>query len=203
MRKEKIKILCVEMYDLLAFFVLTIGIILFIRFFIFTPYTVIGESMLPTFQNKDWIIVEKFTKNFSTFERGDVIVFVPPEKKVPYIKRVIAFPGETVIVRNGAVYVCSSDNTTNSPIKSQEGLNCEQLQESYLPANTKTLATCGQDEFKVEGGLFAMGDHRGFSTDSLCCFGLQCYEGANYVVPDEYILGRVQMRLYPKYTSEF
>jgi signal peptidase I len=48
--------------------------------------------MLPTFQNKDRIIVEKFTKNFSTFERGDVIVFVPPEKKVPYIKRIIAFP---------------------------------------------------------------------------------------------------------------
>jgi len=203
MNRKKIKILCVELYDLIAFFVLTVGIILFIRFFIFTPYTVIGESMLPTFQNKDWIIVEKFTKNFSNFDRGDVIVFVPPEKKIPYIKRIIAFPGETVIVREGSVYVCSPENTTNSPIKSTKGLNCEKLPEEYLPENTKTYATCGKDEFEVEGGLFAMGDHRGASTDSLCCFGLQCYEGANYVVPNKYILGRVGVRLYPKYTSEF
>ena len=47
---------------------------------------------------------------------------------------------------------------------------CDKLDESYLPDNIKTEARCGQTTFKVENGLFVMGDNRGFSTDSLCCF---------------------------------
>ena len=77
------------MFDLIAFLVLVLGIILCIRFFIATPYTVIGSSMMPNFAEKDRIIVEKLTQNFSSFQRGDVIVFVAPGKNQPYMKRVI------------------------------------------------------------------------------------------------------------------
>jgi signal peptidase I len=45
--------------------------------------------MAPNFYQKDRIIVEKITQRFSTFERGDVIVFVAPGKTSPYIKRII------------------------------------------------------------------------------------------------------------------
>jgi signal peptidase I len=65
---------------------------LFIRFFIANPYTVVGESMAPTFEENDFIIVDKITPRFGQFQRGDVVVFVPPGKTVPYIKRIIAFP---------------------------------------------------------------------------------------------------------------
>ncbi|MBO4204157.1 signal peptidase I [bacterium] len=68
------------------------GIVLFVRFFIFTPYTVLGASMMPTFTEKDRIIVEKLTQKVSSLQRGDIIVFVPPGKTIPYIKRIIGFP---------------------------------------------------------------------------------------------------------------
>jgi signal peptidase I len=45
--------------------------------------------MAPTFEENDFIIVDKITSRFSHLERGDVIVFVPPGKTIPYIKRVI------------------------------------------------------------------------------------------------------------------
>ena len=77
------------MFDLIAYLVLVFGIILCIRFFIATPYSVLGSSMMPNLVEKDWIIVEKMTQNFSSFQRGDVIVFVAPGKSQPYVKRVI------------------------------------------------------------------------------------------------------------------
>jgi signal peptidase I len=76
-------------FDLIAFLVLVFGIILCIRFFIATPYTVIGSSMMPNIADKDRIIVQKLTQNFSSFQRGDIIVFVAPDKTQPYVKRII------------------------------------------------------------------------------------------------------------------
>ena len=46
-----------------------------------------------------------------------------------------------------------------------------------------------------------MGDNRWRTTDSLCCFGIECYEWANYIVSDKDLIGKVFVRLYPKYTK--
>ncbi|MDR0651427.1 MAG: signal peptidase I [Candidatus Peribacteria bacterium] len=186
---------------MIAFLVFVFGIILCIRFFIATPYTVLGSSMMPNFGEKDRIIVEKFTQNFSSFKRGDIIVFVPPGKTLPYIKRVIGLPGETVIVRNGKVYICSENTPAGSLVQTSTGHHCEELSEPYLPQYTSTVATCGRDEFPVEKGYFVMGDNRGRTTDSLCCFGIQCYEGANYLVPPSHLIGKVLIRLYPSFAK--
>ncbi|MEI8092498.1 MAG: signal peptidase I [bacterium] len=59
------------------------------RFFVANPYTVVGASMAPTFAENDFIVVDKVTPRFGNLQRGDVIVFVPPGKSIPYIKRVI------------------------------------------------------------------------------------------------------------------
>ncbi|MEI8008469.1 MAG: S26 family signal peptidase [bacterium] len=48
--------------------------------------------MAPTFAENDFIIVDKITPRFSQLERGNVIVFVPPGKTIPYIKRIIGLP---------------------------------------------------------------------------------------------------------------
>lgn len=78
--------------------------------------------MFPTFQENDFIIVDKVTPRFSQLQRGDVIVFVPPGKTIPYIKRVIGLPGETVKIKNNDVLICSQDEN-----------NCTTLDESkYL-----------------------------------------------------------------------
>ncbi|NOZ43748.1 MAG: signal peptidase I [bacterium] len=159
------------------------------RFFVANPFTVIGESMHPTFEEKDFIVVDKISPRFSEWKRGEVIVFVAPGKTDPYIKRIIAFPGETVKVHDGKVFICSGEKAQN----------CFVLPEEYLPKGLKTYARCGKDVFKVEGGLFVMGDNRGLTTDSLCCFGLKCYEGTNYVVPENRIIGKVYVRLFPRF----
>jgi signal peptidase I len=48
--------------------------------------------MSPTFEENDFIVVDKITPRFGQLERGDIIVFVPPGKSVPYIKRIIGLP---------------------------------------------------------------------------------------------------------------
>ena len=70
--------------------------------------------MLPTIQLGDRFIVEKVSYWFRAPQRGDIIVFHPPVKakeksngplKDDFIKRVIALPGEEVMVRDGKVYI--------------------------------------------------------------------------------------------------
>ena len=190
-----------EVFDLLVFLILVFWIVLFIRLFVATPYTVIWSSMDPNFHQKDWIIVEKITQRFSTFERGDVIVFVAQWKTSPYIKRIIWLPWETVQFQDGEVYICSDNIPDGSAIKDSEWNNCEKLPEPYLPEWRKTNATCGKDEFKVQWWYFVMWDNRWRTTDSLCCFWIECYEWANYIVGDKDLIGKVFVRLYPKYTK--
>lgn len=190
-----------EVFDLLVFLVLVFWIVLFIRLFVWTPYTVIWSSMSPNFEERDWIIVEKITQRFWTFDRGDVIVFVAPWKESPYIKRIIWLPWETVLFQDGDVYICSENIPAGATVKDSEWNSCEILPESYLPEWLKTNAVCGQSEFKVNEWYFVMWDNRWRTTDSLCCFWIQCYEWANYVVPDNYLIWKVWIRLYPHYTK--
>lgn len=198
--RNKIKKIWFETFDLLAFLVLVLGIILFIRFFVGTPYTVVGYSMMPSFSQGDRIIVEKITQRFWTLQRGDVIVFVPPGRDIPFIKRIIGLPGETVKIVDNQTYICN-DQTENSDIQSRNGRNCFKLDESYLAEGAETIPQDGRDEFNVENGYFAMGDNRWHTTDSLHCFQYQCFKGANYVVPKNYMIWKVVVRLFPSFTS--
>ena len=52
--------------------------------------------MFPTFEEKDFIIVDKITPRFGEMHRGDVIVFVAPGKTDPYIKRIVGLPGDII-----------------------------------------------------------------------------------------------------------
>lgn len=156
--------------------------------------------MKPTFDQGDRIFVEKVTQRFGTLERGDVIVFVPPGKTIPFIKRIIGLPGETVKFVDNQTYICSSE-TPESQIKSKKGLNCTKLDEPYLDTNAETIPQEWRNEFEIEGGYFAMGDNRWHTTDSLHCFSHQCYKGANYVVPLNYMIGRVMFRAFPNMQS--
>lgn len=187
----KLREIALDIFDIIAFLVFVWGIVLCIRFFIANPYTVVGASMSPTFEENDFIIVDKLSPRFSPRERGDIVVFVPPGKTIPYIKRVIWLPGETVVIEEGKVSLCIDDV-------------CEDVDESYLPEWLQTRARCGLTRFPVsEGWLFVMGDNRWFSTDSSCCFGLGCYEWANYMVPYDHIIGKVYVRLFPGFSAYY
>ncbi|MDZ5473332.1 signal peptidase I [Bacillus sp. 31A1R] len=64
-----------------------------------------GLSMFPTFQDGDFILEEKISKYFSSPETGDVVIINKPEQGYKIIKRVIALGGDTVMIKDGTVFV--------------------------------------------------------------------------------------------------
>lgn len=186
--KKVLKEFFFDVFDVVTFLVFVGWIVLFIRFFVFNPYTVVGQSMEPTYHEKDFIIVDKITTRFGELKRWDVIVFVPPGKDIPYIKRIIWLPGEVVKVSWGKVQVC----------KQWEQEKCEVLEETYLPSDSVTEARCGVTEFVVTTGYFVMGDNRWHSTDSRCWFGLWFYgNSTGYTATMDRIIGKVSVKLFP------
>ncbi|MEM9907419.1 MAG: signal peptidase I [Cyanobacteria bacterium P01_D01_bin.44] len=110
-------------------------------------------SMEPTLQINDRLIVEKVSYRFSSPQRGDIVVFWPPEEIFPagkrrdaFIKRVIGLPGERVEVANGQVLV--------------EG---QALEEPYIKA---TPNYPWGPEIVPQGAYFLLGDNRNSSYDS-------------------------------------
>ncbi|MDQ0270388.1 signal peptidase I [Cytobacillus purgationiresistens] len=98
-----------EIYSWVKSIVFAFIITFICRVFIFIPTTVFGESMLPTFNNEDRIVVSKT----SEIQRSDVIVFDAPDMAgKQYIKRVIGLPGDSIEMKddvllndsNGAFY---------------------------------------------------------------------------------------------------
>lgn len=146
--KLRFAIFLLDLFDLVAFLFFVIGIVLTVRFFVFNPFTVVGQSMESTFSQGDFIIVDKITPKYGELERGDILVFVPEGKDVPFIKRVIGTEGETVVVKDGDVYLCGDDLEIINDEIPDVGV-CDQLDEPYLDANTTTLANCNRQVFPI------------------------------------------------------
>ena len=199
MSKEKLLKFWLDAFDLIVFLVLVFWIILFIRLFIGTPYTVVWVSMMPTFESSDWIIVEKITQRFWNLERWDVVVFVPQGKDIPYIKRIIGLPWETVKFVDNKTFICN-DETPESDVQAENGQYCYKLEENYTYPDVDTIPQWEKTEFEVTNGYFVMWDNRGHTSDSLSCFSRQCYQWANYLVSDQYLIWKVMVRLFPKFT---
>lgn len=81
----------------------------FIRLFIGGATTVQGQSMEPTLQNGDILLVSKVHAYMDKFSRADVVIMIPPgktrEDKVFYVKRIIGLPGEKVEIKEGKVFI--------------------------------------------------------------------------------------------------
>ncbi|MGJ9381390.1 signal peptidase I [Salipaludibacillus sp. CF4.18] len=136
---------------------LTLAIV--IRYFFFAPIVVDGESMMPTLENNDRMIVNKIGYNISEPDRFDIVVFHAPQNK-DYIKRVIGLPGDTIEYENDVLYI-----------------NGEEVEEPYLDvykevAPSKPLTGDFQleevtgEETIPEGHIFVLGDNRQHSKDS-------------------------------------
>lgn len=132
--------------------VVSLLIILPIRFFIIQPFFVRGESMYPSFNDKDYLIVDELSYRFNNPKRGEVIVFrYPQDPSQYYIKRIVGMPEETVEVKDGKVTIYSRDNPLGI-----------ELAEKYLEENTP-----GDMKIKLDDNeYFVMGDNRDASSDS-------------------------------------
>lgn len=148
---------------------------LIIRVFIAEPRYIPSESMYPTLETGDRLVIEKVAYKFHPPETGDIIVFQPPEnlrllgyqKSQAFIKRAIAKAGETVAVKEGIVYI-----------------NNQPQEEDYIAA---------PPEYDLvpltvpKGQLFVMGDNRNNSNDSHV-WGF---------LPAENVIGHAIFRFWP------
>ncbi|HEY4515079.1 MAG TPA: signal peptidase I [Candidatus Paceibacterota bacterium] len=83
--------------DLLSFIIITILIVLPIRLYVAQPFVVSGASMVPTFENGDYLIVDELTYQFRDPRKNEVLIFrYPKDPSKYYIKRIIGLPGETI-----------------------------------------------------------------------------------------------------------
>ncbi len=165
--------------DLFTLALLIVVVVIPIRIFIVSPFVVDGDSMHPTFENLDYLIIDEFLYYFKAPARGDVIVFrYPGNPSVFYIKRIIGLPNETVSINHGIVTI-----TTASGEKFT-------LAEPYIVNEDATYTknmSLNPDEY------FVMGDNRPNSSDSRIWGPL----------PKRDIIGRVDLRLLPVTQSGF
>lgn len=139
-----------ELIEIILLFVL---VVLPIRFFLFEPFFVRGESMEPNFHNWDYIIIDKLSYFFRQPQRGETVVFHPPfDDKVYYIKRVIGLPGERILVEENNITVFNKENPQGFVLKE------DYLKNHYTSGRIDL--TLGKDEY------FVLGDNREVSYDS-------------------------------------
>jgi signal peptidase I len=139
--------------SLIEILLLLVIVVLPIRFFLFEPFLVKGESMEPNFHNFDYLIVDKLTYHLREPQRGEVIVFRPPfEERVYYIKRIIGLPLEKLIIEESKITIFNKEHPQGFV------LNEPYLQNHYTAG--KIEVNLGPDEY------FVLGDNREVSYDS-------------------------------------
>jgi signal peptidase I len=131
-------------------------------------YVVVMTSMEPSFHEGQRVVVNKAVYFFGEPERGDVIIFeAPNQQHDDFIKRVIALPGDTVEVKNRAVYV-----------------NGVKLDEPYI----KSPPSYTMEELEIpEKSYFVLGDNRNNSNDS----------HYGWLLPQENIIGKAWLSTWP------
>lgn len=171
-------------YWIVSWLLVPAAMVLVLHYFVFSAFHVVGTSMLPTLQDSDYLIVSKVQRTGALLAhedyipgRGQTIVFhYPKQPDLDFVKRVVALPGERVVVRNCNVTVYNR--------QSPNGITPDVGHEIY--------GTCTQgdiDESVPAGNIFVLGNNRtpGGSSDS---------REWGYL-PSHDIIGNVVARLYP------
>ena len=138
--------------------VLALSVFVILYLFVAQPNEVKGSSMVPTFQDKEFLLTDKLSYSFGTPQRGDVVVFKAPPSEAcavdecEYIKRVIGLPGDRVMVKGGQVY-----------------LNGQLLNQSWLPSDfvsdPGSFNAEGVEKAVPDGMYLCFGDNRSHSRD--------------------------------------
>lgn len=174
--KKKLNIPVIkEVVTWIAEILLTLVIAFVLVFYIGMRTSVVGESMEPTLGNKQEILINRFIYSITEPKPNDVVVFLPNgnEKSHYYVKRVIGVPGDTVQIKDGAVYV--NGELFEEAVETAAILDAELAAEEIL---------LGEDEY------FVLGDNRNNSEDSR-------YANIGNV-KKEYIIGKAWFILSPK-----
>lgn len=168
-----------ELFSWLKAIVIALVIVFVVREFLVTPSIVKGESMLPSLQDGDRIMISKVTP----IDRFDMIAFHAPDAEENYVKRVIGLPGDSIEVKDDILYI-----------------NGTAYQEEYLSDHKETIfGNSFTENFTLEqvtgettvpdGYLFVLGDNRPVSKDSRS-------EKVMFIDEDA-VIGDVVFRIWP------
>lgn len=169
-----------EGLDWFKAFVIGIIIFAFIRTFFFSNYVVEGESMMPTLQNGNKLVVNKVGYQIGELNRFDVIVFHANAKE-DFVKRIIGLPGDKIEYRNDQLYI-------NGRKYEEPFLNIYKQKSPgmKLTGDFSLKEVTGEDTVP-DGKLFVLGDNRLGSWDSRH-FGF---------ISVQQVVGKVDLRYWP------
>ena len=176
-------------FEIVETLVLTLLIYLVIHNFVAQPFEVQQSSMLPTIVDGEYILIDKLSVRFDGYHYGDVIVFNPPsgsglaDDGIPFIKRIIGMPGDTISLENGRVFVTRPGE---SPVRIEEPYVMKREDGTTAPTDCPR-PDCPLEWIVGEDEYFVLGDNRPSSQDSRV-FG---------PIDEELILGRAWLRYFP------
>ncbi|QZD95037.1 signal peptidase I [Qipengyuania gelatinilytica] len=143
--------------DFTKFLLKLVLVVVIFRSFIFSPFTIPSESMLPGLRNGDYLVAAKWPYGYSSLslpfeaplipgrvfahlpERGDVVIFKHPVDGTDYVKRAIGLPGDTIAMRNGVLIL------NGEPVKR------EAVEDAQIPMSENT--GCRSDGGQVSDGM--------------------------------------------------
>jgi signal peptidase I len=138
-------------------------------------FKISSGTMMPTLLKGDRVLANKALYRTQKPQRGDVLVFIyPVDQERVFLKRLIAFEGETVEIREGDVYI------------NDQLIVDERIKKVYY-LNNGQYAQSGQSFTVPEGQLYVLGDNSAQSSDSRF-WGF---------VPESYVLGKVYKIYWP------
>lgn len=161
--------------DLVRVIVISLAIILPIRYFLVQPFYVKGASMEPNFYDHEYLIIDELSYHLREPARGEIVVFrYPKDPSQFFIKRIVGLPGETIEIQNEKLKIKNGENAGGIDI---EETYVEDGNFSYVSKEVKL----GEDEY------YLLGDNRRSSLDSRS-FG---------PVARDFIIGRAWIRGWP------
>ena len=156
-----------QFHQVIAVVLIAVGVFFLLRITV-QSFVVVGSSMEPNLEDGQRLLVNKVVYQIREPQRGDIIVFHQPNgRQVDLIKRIIALPGDTVEIKDEAVYI-----------------NGSAINEPYIEA--APLYTMAKKEIP-EGEYFVLGDNRNNSNDSHSWGEL----------PQQNIIGKAWLSVWP------
>ncbi|WP_414051295.1 signal peptidase I [Macrococcus animalis] len=174
-----------ELKEWIISIVIAVAAVILIRSFFFVPYQVSGDSMAPTFEDKERLIINKISTWTNGLDRGDVIVFHANEKK-DYIKRLVGLPGDKIEYKEDLLYVNGKVVEENYLKANRELAINDNLTEDFTVSE---LTHSGGKNEIPDGRYLVLGDNREISLDST--------KPELGLIKQDSVVGKVSIRFWP------